>query len=121
MAIEHEVDAFADVHRYRNLRALVEQLQAVVLFRRDVDRRGDLLACHGYAEPREPRNRLGWLAHQHLGATAAKLAVGQRFMAVNVHATIHSVNLAARLAGAKRVPVCSRRLAAAEGAPSVLL
>lgn len=37
--------------------------------------------------------QLAFLVRQHIRATAPKPAAGQTFMAVNVHATIHSVNL----------------------------
>src|SRR5690606_910873 len=47
-----EIDALADVHRHRHLRALVQELQLVGLLRRHVDGGGDLLP-HGL----EPRSK----------------------------------------------------------------
>src|SRR5690606_11164106 len=44
VALEHEVDALADVDGDGNLRSVVQQVQALVLLRRDVNGGGDLLA-----------------------------------------------------------------------------
>ena len=41
---ENQVDAFADIDSYRNFCALVQQLQPLGLFGRDVDGCGNLLS-----------------------------------------------------------------------------
>ncbi len=44
--LEYEVDAFANVDSDRHLCPIVENVQRLILFRRDVHRCGDLLARH---------------------------------------------------------------------------
>ena len=44
VALEHQVDPLPDVHCDRHLRATVQQMQPLVLLRRDVDGRGNLFA-----------------------------------------------------------------------------
>jgi hypothetical protein len=44
VALENEIDAFADVDGDGNLRSVVQQMQALVLLRRDVDGRGNLFS-----------------------------------------------------------------------------
>src|SRR5436190_9092152 len=84
MTLEHEVDPFADVHGDWNLRAIVKQLQAFVLLGRDVNGRGNLLASN------DP---------PCLEAGCSLTSPARVGLAVNVHATIHIVNLGIRLAG----------------------
>ena len=46
MTVEDEIDTLADVHRHGHFRALVQELESLVLLGGDVDRRRDLFARH---------------------------------------------------------------------------
>ena len=53
MLVQYQINALTDVHRDRNFRAVVQEFQAVVLLRSDINGGGNLFAGHGLTTSRE--------------------------------------------------------------------